>query len=215
MPKQRKWTNEQLISAVKSSASFRQVLDKLNLTGGGSQATIKKAVNDLGIDTSHFTGQLWSKGKTALDDARLTKKNIDGFFTENSVVSPAYIRKLLLKHKLIPYKCVCGIEDIWQETPISLQLDHIDGDRKNNSLDNLRFMCPNCHSQTPTYGGKNKGACGTGKVSDEDMIEALNGSKNIRQALLSVGLDNGRNYARAKRLKRKYGNVPEAVKGHH
>jgi len=203
MSKRKKWTESQLINAVKSSTSIAQVLDKLKLKGGGSHKLIKTTIKSLNLDTSHFTGQLWSKGKTALEDPRLTKKNISNFFTKNSVISSTYIRKLVLKHNLIPYKCQCGIEDMWQNYSISLQLDHIDGDRKNHELNNLRFLCPNCHSQTPTFCGKNKSACGTGKVSDDELINALKNNINIRQALVSVGLDNGRNYYRAKQLKQK------------
>lgn len=55
------------------------------------------------------------------------------------------------------YKCsVCNLRD-WWGTSISLQLDHIDGNASNNMPDNLRLICPNCHSQTPTFGNRNKG----------------------------------------------------------
>ncbi len=54
-------------------------------------------------------------------------------------------------------KCLfCNIDE-WRGKPLHLQLDHIDGDRKNNTRENLRSLCPNCHSQTDTYGGRNKG----------------------------------------------------------
>lgn len=204
--KKRKWKKDHLESIVKDSASIAQVLEKLNLRGGGNHATIKAAIKRFNIDTTHFTGRSWSKGKTALDDPRIGKKDITRFFAENSVVSAGYIKRLIKTHKLLPYRCVCGIENSWQGIPITLQLDHIDGDRKNHKLDNLRFMCPNCHSQTPTYSGKNKKCLGIKRVSDEDMLEAIKNSTNIRQALLSVGLENGRNYVRAKKLKQQLKN---------
>lgn len=54
------------------------------------------------------------------------------------------------------YECVvCGNPGIWQEKKLALQLDHIDGDAKNNNLDNVRWLCPNCHSQTDNWGVKN------------------------------------------------------------
>jgi Zn finger protein HypA/HybF involved in hydrogenase expression len=199
MPKQRKWTKEQLVAAVKTSKSFAQVLKKLNLKGGGAHSGIKKIINDLGLDTTHFSGQLWSKGNTALDDSRIGKKDTSRIFVEESEVSPAYVRKLIIKHNLLPYRCKCGIENEWQGTNISLQLDHIDGNRRNHQLDNLRFLCPNCHSQTPTFCGKNKSS--SKQVSDDELKNAIINSPNIRQALLSVGLENGRNYKRAKKLK--------------
>lgn len=55
------------------------------------------------------------------------------------------------------YKCVtCGNDGMWNNAVLTLHLDHIDGDNKNNNLDNLRFLCPNCHTQTATYGGKKR-----------------------------------------------------------
>jgi len=73
----------------------------------------------------------------------------------NMKASPLTIRKALILLK--SYKCErCGISEYNQE-PLSLQIDHIDGDSTNDTLVNLRFLCPNCHSQTPTYGARNRG----------------------------------------------------------
>ena len=66
------------------------------------------------------------------------------------------LKKRLLKENILENKCViCGITE-WNKKPISLQLDHIDGNGHNHKLENLRLICPNCHSQTDTYCGKNK-----------------------------------------------------------
>lgn len=99
------------------------------------------------------------------------------------------------------YKCeTCEIGD-WRGIALSLELDHIDGDSFNNSLDNLRFLCPNCHSITDTYRGRNKNT-GKKKVSDEDLLTSLKENSNIRQALIAVGLSpRGGNYTRAMKLK--------------
>lgn len=65
------------------------------------------------------------------------------------------LRIRLIKEGIKEHECEsCGIKD-WNNNPISLELDHIDGDRTNHSLDNLRILCPNCHSQTSTYRGRN------------------------------------------------------------
>jgi hypothetical protein len=81
-----------------------------------------------------------------------------------------------------------------------MHLDHIDGNPYNCKIDNLRFICPNCHSQTPTYCGKNINN-GETKVSDEALIESIITTPNIRQALLKVGLAaKGGNYTRAYKL---------------
>ena len=98
------------------------------------------------------------------------------------------------------YKCDdCGINE-WKGKKLSLQLEHIDGDSFNGSIENLKFLCPNCHSITDTYCGKNKNT-GKKKVSDEMLLTSLKENSNIRQALIAVGLSpRGGNYARATKL---------------
>ena len=100
------------------------------------------------------------------------------------------------------HKCEhCGLTH-WLDQPISLQVHHKDGDRKNNELSNLELLCLNCHSQTDTFGSKN---IKKAKVSDEDLLSALTTYSTIRQALLSVGLSDGSvNYTRARSLLKKH-----------
>jgi len=52
---------------------------------------------------------------------------------------------------------ICGVDGTWQCQPLSLDIDHIDGDFLNNEIDNLRFLCPNCHRQTPNFAGRSRG----------------------------------------------------------
>lgn len=114
------------------------------------------------------------------------------------------LRKYLNHYQLKEYKCIstiCGITE-WHGTALTLELDHISGDRMDNRLENLRWMCPNCHSQTPTFRGYNKKLSGVTKVSDEELSAALQETPNIRQALQKVGLAaKGGNYKRAMVLK--------------
>lgn len=80
----------------------------------------------------------------------------DEVFTEGSSYARHLLKKRLIKHKLIEYKCTeCGNTGEWMGKPLSLQLDHINGVNNDNRLENLRFICANCHSQTDTYAGKN------------------------------------------------------------
>lgn len=66
------------------------------------------------------------------------------------------LKKRILKENLIPYKCSeCTLEPVWNNKILTLQLDHINGDNTDNRLENLRFLCPNCHSQTETFCSKN------------------------------------------------------------
>lgn len=70
--------------------------------------------------------------------------------------SRASVRRAILKENLIEYKCSeCNVKT-WNGKILSLHLDHINGINNDNRLENLRFLCPNCHSQTETYTGKNK-----------------------------------------------------------
>lgn len=117
------------------------------------------------------------------------------------------IKDKIIKNQLLPYKCSeCSITE-WNGKTLALHLDHVNGIHNDNRLENLRFLCPNCHSQTPTYCGKNnkiKYSTKRLKVSDDELLEAIKNSSTITEALDSVGLSGGRNFDRVKRLAAKY-----------
>ena len=144
---------------------------------------------------------MWSDNHRKLSTKKSKNKALDRNLTGNSskLLSNAALKKIL-NTAGVPYKCSCCSISEWMGHPISLDLDHIDGDTFNNDLSNLRYLCPNCHSQTPTYRGRNKNT-GKIKVSDENLLIALRENGNIRQALISVGLSpRGANYTRANKL---------------
>ena len=88
----------------------------------------------------------------------------------------------------------------WFGTLLTLEIDHINGDHQDNRGENLIALCPNCHSITPTWRGRNKKSCN--KVDDSTAIEAIKTEPSIRQALLKCGLAaKGGNYTRFKKLK--------------
>lgn len=149
------YTEEQLREAVKNNLSLRQTLLFLGLDGAGAGTkTVYRLVKLLNIDTSHHKGQ----GQKGVKQDWHWKKNadIEKVFCENSTTGRGSIKKRILYFKLIEYKCSdCNITTIWNNKPIVLHLDHINGINSDNRLENLRFLCPNCHSQTDTYTGRN------------------------------------------------------------
>ena len=140
---------------VKDSFSVAEVLRKSDLKPrGANYRGFHNRVKVLCLDTSHFTGQGHLKGKSNPYVSELT---IEETFVIDGHASSTLLRNKILKYNLLEYRCVeCSLM-MWRDKPIALHLDHIDGDNRNNLLTNLRFLCPNCHSQTSTYCGKNKG----------------------------------------------------------
>lgn len=163
MSKLQPYTKEWLDELCKDSYSFAEVLRKAGRKqSGGNQETLKRKIAEFQVDISHFTGQLWSKGKTKADDPRIYSKekyNIDEIFCENSSITQKVMRGYVERHHLIEYKCQnCGCNGEWQGGKIALEIDHINGTNTDNRLENLRYLCPNCHALTDTYRGKNIGS---------------------------------------------------------
>jgi len=101
------------------------------------------------------------------------------------------------------HKCEKCANTEWLNDPIALELEHTDGNNKNNVKTNLMLLCPNCHAQTSTYRGKNATRDTNKKVSDEELQKALADTSSIRAALELVGLvGKGGNYSRCYKLMR-------------
>lgn len=99
------------------------------------------------------------------------------------------LKDRLIKFNILLNKCAeCGIESTWNYKPIILQLDHIDGNHSNNVLNNLRILCPNCHSQTPTFAGRNITTKSINRfLHIEDKIKEFNPS-TISELLQKIGV---------------------------
>lgn len=152
MAERHKYSVNDLKNAVKDSRSIAQVLIKLGIVpAGGNYQTIKRRIAKYCIDTSHFGGQGWNKGKILGP-----KRSLDFYLKNNSIVQSFKLKKRLLNEKIFEHKCYNCSKKTWLNQKIPLELHHIDGNHSNNELSNLVLLCPNCHALTDNYRGKNK-----------------------------------------------------------
>ena len=131
-----KWTKNLLEQIVKESKSYAECLDKMGLVkAGGNYTNLQRNIDKFQIDTSHMLGQAHNKGK-----------ELKSF--ENLIKSKSIKPRLIKEIGHICQKCN---NSEWNGLPITLELEHNDGNNRNNSRENLTLLCPNCHSQTPTW----------------------------------------------------------------
>jgi hypothetical protein len=155
MNRKRKWTTSELKNAIKKSASIRSVLIKLGLVpAGGNYQQIHKTIAELELDTSHFTGMGWRKNRTF---DFIPQRQLKDILVKHSDFQSFKLKKRLFKEGLKSATCeLCGWAEIAEDGRIPVELDHINGDRFDNRLENLRILCPNCHSLQPTHRGLNQ-----------------------------------------------------------
>lgn len=127
-------TEQEYRDAAASSISIAEMCRKLGIKPVGSNyKTVKKKIYEYGIDTSHFLGQAHNLGKELIYSPTTNKK----------------IKERLVSQR--GHRCQdCKLSE-WRGKEITLELEHVDGNNSNNDYDNLRLLCPNCHSLTPTW----------------------------------------------------------------
>lgn len=139
--------DEEFARVVNENISYAGMLRTFGLKpSGGNYKILKMRIAKNKLDVSHVTGK--AHGTSSAKRAR----TIEEALVKNSTACNSTVRRLLVKTLGWQERCVeCGIENEWNGRPIILHLDHINGDNTNNEPGNLRFLCPNCHSQTSTY----------------------------------------------------------------
>jgi hypothetical protein len=151
-----KYTFDVLTEAATNSTSIAGVLRYLGIKwSGGSHHHISKRLRQLGVDTSHFTDAAHNKGKT--DWIKVTPERI-------LVVRPSgsrragrrQLRRAMLAIGTLEHCAMCDIGSTWQGMRLTLHIDHVNGDFLDNRPENVRFLCPNCHSQTPTFANRRR-----------------------------------------------------------
>ena len=189
MAKLKKLNLDEVRTVVLETLSAAEACRRLGMSTAGSATRFRKFLDHNQIDHSHWTGQLWSKGKTSLEDKRIksTGNTYEDVFCINSSANATYVKSLIIRKELLPYKCsVCNMNPIWNGKGLKLQMDHINGNKKDQRLENLRMICPNCHSQTETFGSKNKSK---GFPSEEKIIEVLKNTSSITEAIRELGIN--------------------------
>jgi hypothetical protein len=158
----KKYTKEMLEPLIQSSYSIVEVLRKLNRTdSGGNRYTIKKKIKIFELDIAHFTGKHHQLGKKSLN--RLPWQDVLVIKRTNKREDAFRLRRSLIESGR-EYKCeICKSDPLWMCKELRLHVDHIDGNKFDNRPRNLRFLCPNCHSQTDNF-------CGSMGLTDIDNV---------------------------------------------
>jgi len=151
-----KYTKELLEPIVKESRSVTEVLQKLGIkkNNGGNNSYISSRIKKYGLDTSHFLGQSWNTGKGRKRVGGSKYKEADEILikrSDGSIREKGHRLRRALVEKGIDKCCSKCKTTKWNGDDLVLEVDHINGDPLDNRIENLRFLCPNCHSQTKNF----------------------------------------------------------------
>lgn len=144
-------TDDEFADAVQRCSCVRNVLLKLGYSGssGSMGKYVKDRINRQKLSTEHFVTRNMSGGRASI-------ALCDILVEDSTYTNIARLKGRLVKEHKLEYRCViCRNEGEWNGLGLVLQLDHINGNNRDHRIENLRFLCPNCHSQTKTYSGRN------------------------------------------------------------
>lgn len=170
------YSKDTLENLVKESYSYAEVARKLGMhSKGGNYNTLRRNIIKWNIDTKHFVGRGWSKRQKLLNSRTPLK-----FYLDNSKpINPWKLKKKLIAVGIKKNECeICGISE-WNHKPIACQLHHKNGNNKDNRLENLQILCPNCHSQTDNYAGKSLRTTKPKKKLSQKELSKVNSHANI------------------------------------
>jgi len=148
-----KYTVEVLAPVVRVSTNYWQVVQALGLKpSGAANHRLKQVIKELNIPTDHFIrNPTGGRGHRVPMEDRLVNDRCPGK-RENG----QRLREAMLSVGFEETCDLCHLPALWQGKPLCLHIDHKNGLGTDNRTENLRFLCPNCHSQTDTYCGRNK-----------------------------------------------------------
>ena len=149
-----KLSKQELQNIINESTGYVNALRNIGYSGNSSLYKLKDKINEYDISLE----KMKRNRKEAIKQGQNSDKySLDKILVKDSdYTNISRLKKRLLKNELLNYKCdICGNEGMWNGAELKLQLDHINGDPSDHRLKNLRFLCPNCHSQTDTFAGKN------------------------------------------------------------
>jgi len=141
------YSEEELREVIACCMNYKEIIETLRINMFYHKY-LKKFIEEHNIDISHF------KQGLACVERKITIK--DKLIKGDKCVGSYTIKEYLVKNNIVENKCsVCKLPPIWNNKPLTLQLDHINGDHFDNRVENLRLICPNCHTQTDTFTGRN------------------------------------------------------------
>jgi len=163
-----KFSNDEIKKILCESKSFREVLSKIGYSsnGSGGYSLVRQQLKkrNILIPKYHHYGSgkinyTYSMNEILIKDSRYTNR--------------AVLKKRLVSEGLLEYTCRCGNTGSWEGKSLSLQLEHKNGVNNDNRLENLEFLCPNCHSQSKTFAGRNN-KCSLREKRKKTQIKQIN-----------------------------------------